>query len=87
MRVKLILGHYSMSLMPAFLIEGCLSIFLMNEVLTEENPEGKMIAMRPLFDIVQLYADLFKNEHFFNLDLTKDNLLVKVQHFVKKGYL
>ncbi len=52
MRVKLILGHYSMSLMPAFLIEGCLSIFLMNEVLTEENPEGKMIAMRPLFDIV-----------------------------------
>ena len=87
LRCKLILAHYSMQLMPAFLIEGCLSIFLMNEVLTEEYFEGKPVAMRPLFDIVQLYADLFKNEHFTNYDLSKENLLEKVDHFVKKGYL
>ena len=88
LRVKLILAHYSMQLMPAFLIEGCLSIFLLNEILTDEYSDGtKPIPMKPLFDIIKLYADLFKNEHFSNLDLSKDNLLGKVDHFVKKGYL
>ena len=44
LRVKLILAHYSMQLMPAFLIEGCLSIFLKNAVLSDENYfEGKPI--------------------------------------------
>ena len=33
LRVKLILAYYSMGLMPAFLFEGCLSIFLKKEVL------------------------------------------------------
>ena len=28
LKVKLILAHYSMSLMPLFMMEGCLSIYL-----------------------------------------------------------
>jgi len=43
LRVKLILAHYSMHLMPAFLNEGCLSIFLKNEVLTKDYYDGKPI--------------------------------------------
>lgn len=65
LRVKLILAHYSMNLMPAFLIEGCLSIFLKNEVLTNEYYDGKPVNMRPLYDIMELYEELFRNEHFY----------------------
>ena len=43
LRLKLILAHYSMNLMPAFLIEGCISIYLKNEVLTEEYFDGKKV--------------------------------------------
>lgn len=68
LRTELILGHYSMLLLPAFLIEGCLSIFLKNEVSAVEYLDGKPIEMRPLFDIIKLYADLFKNEHCAAID-------------------
>jgi len=64
LRVRLILAHYSMNLMPAFLIEGCLSIFLKNEVLTKDYYDGKPVLMGPLYEIIKLYANLFKNEHF-----------------------
>lgn len=57
--MKLILAHYSMNLMPVFLIEGCLSIFLKNEVLTNDYYDGKPVVMGPLFKIIKLYAHLF----------------------------
>ena len=41
LRCKLILAYYSMNLMPAFLIEGCLAVFLKNEVITENYIDGK----------------------------------------------
>ena len=87
LRVKLILAHYSMNLMPAFLIEGCLSIFLKNEVLTNEYYDGKPIAMRPLYDIIILYEELFRNEHFYDYAIPKEKAVSKVEYFVKKGYL
>jgi len=87
LRVKLILAHYSMNLMPAFLIEGCLSIFLKNEVLTNEYYDGKPIALRPLYDILILYEELFRNEHFNSYAIPKDKALSKVDYFVKKGFL
>jgi len=48
-----------MNLMPVFLIEGCLSIFLKNEVLTNDYYDGKPVVMGPLFKIIKLYAHLF----------------------------
>lgn len=51
LRVKLILSYYSMNLMPAFLIEGCLSVFLKNEVITDENYDVKPVLMSPLFKV------------------------------------
>ena len=58
------MAHYSMNLMPVFLIEGCLSIFLKNEVITKDYHDGKPVLMSPLVEIIELYANLFKNEHF-----------------------
>lgn len=87
LRVKLILSYYSMNLMPAFLIEGCLSVFLKNEVITEEYYDGKPVLMSPLLDVCKFYADLFANEHFGVFDLTKPKLLQKVSYFVDKGFL
>ena len=69
LRVRLILSHYSMNLMPAFLIEGCVAIFIQNEILTDEYFDGKPIAMLPLLDIIILYHDLFQNEHFMNFKI------------------
>lgn len=86
MRVRLILSHYSMNLMPAFLIEGCLAIFIQNEVLTDEYFHGKPIAMPPFLDIIKIYHDLFRNEHFMDLNIQKKRLLDRVGYFVKKGY-
>ena len=87
LRVKLILAHYSMMLMPAFLIEGCLSIFLKNEILTDDYTDGKPIAMRPLYDIIILYEELFRNEHFYDYAIPKEKAINKVEYFVQKGYL
>ena len=82
------MAHYSMQLMPAFLIEGCLSIFIRNAVLSDSTYfHGKPIDMVPLFDIVKLYADLFKNEHFVDYDISKTRLLQRVSYFDKLGIL
>lgn len=88
MRVKLILAYYSMQLMPAFLIEGCLSIFLKNSVFANDSyQDGTPVAMQPLYDIILLYTDLLLNESFLNYDLSKQRVLQSVDFFVKKGYL
>ena len=87
LRVKLILAHYSMKLMPAFLIEGCLSIFLKREVLTDEYHDGKQIMMGPLYDVVVFYEKLFRNEHFSDYQISKESVLRRVDHFVSKGLL
>ena len=76
-----------MNLMPSLLIEGCLSIFLKNEVLTNDYHDGKPIAMRPLYDIIILYEELFRNEHFYDYAIPKEKAASKVEYFVKKGYL
>jgi len=59
-RVKLILAHYSMQLMPAFLLEGCLCIYLKSAVVNENYTDGMPVAIRPCLEIMKLYADLFK---------------------------
>lgn len=88
LRVKLILAYYSMNLMPAFLIEGCLSVFLKNEVITNDQYfDGKHVVMKPLLEVCQFYGDLFVNEHFTVLDLTGQKVLQKVGYFVEKGLL
>ena len=74
--------------MPAFIIEGCLSIFLKNAIFADGSyKDGTPVAMRPLYDIIKLYGDLLKNESFLNNDLSKETVLQSVDFFVKKGLL
>lgn len=88
LRVKLILAHYSMHLMPAFLMEGCLSIYLKNELIENgDYKDGMAVAMRPCYAIMKFYKDLFKNETFLSNDLTKERMLESVGFFVKKGLM
>ena len=41
LRVRLILAYYSMPLVQSFLMEGCLAMYLKNEVLTNDYIDGK----------------------------------------------
>ena len=43
--------------------------------------------MSPLIDICNFYYELFANEHFVKIDISKQNLRKKVAYFVEKGYL
>ena len=43
--------------------------------------------MGPLYDIVVLYDNLFRNEHFSDYQITKESVLRRVEYFVKKGFL
>ena len=88
LRVKLILAHYSMQLMPAFIIEGCLSIFLKNAVFANDSyQDGTPVQMQPLYEIIILYADLLKHESYRNIDISKDRVLKSLDFFVRKGYV
>ena len=73
--------------MPAFLIEGCLSIYLKNAVIEKDYTDGMPVAMRPCLEIMKLYVDLFRNETFFSHELTQKKLLESVGFFVNKGLL
>lgn len=81
------LAHYSMSMIPVFLNEGCLAIFIKNEVLTDDYTDGKAVAMKPLKEIIILYEELFRNEHYVKFNMDKSSMLSRVDYFSKKGYL
>lgn len=76
-----------MQLMPAFLIEGCLSIYLRSAVGYESYKDGTPVPMRPCLDIMKLYADLFKNETYFSNDLSVTNprITESLKFFEHKG--
>ena len=61
---KLILAYYSMSLIPAFLLEGCLANLIKNAVITGNHQIGKLGELNPIFKALRMYADLFQNEGF-----------------------
>ena len=63
---RLILAHYCMSLMPGFLFEGCLSIYLKSKVFDSSNGDynGEPLEVSEVVPILSLYAKLFENEHF-----------------------
>ena len=87
LRVKLILAHYSMQLMPAFLTEGCLSIYLKNKVIENDYRDGMPVAMRPCLEVMKLYVDLLKNETFLTNVLSQERLMEGLGFFVNKKLL
>lgn len=57
-RCKLILAYYSMSLVPALLIEGCLATLIKSAV-RSGTYDGKPVELQPFFGIISNYAELF----------------------------
>ena len=59
---KLILAYYSMSLIPAFLLEGCLGNLIKNAFSSGNHAIEKPSDLGPIFKELYMYADLFQNE-------------------------
>ena len=65
----LVLSYYSLQLCPAFLIEGCISLYLQNFFeKSSAKPVGSPISVKELTKDVKFYADLLRNEHMLNYD-------------------
>lgn len=62
-RTKLMLAYYSMSLIPAFLLEGCLTTLIKSSFASGEVTIDQQVELKPLFKILKVYANLFSNEH------------------------
>ncbi len=67
-RCKLVLAYYGLNLTPALLIEGCICTLIKSRVSTGSYEVGKESELAPMLKIVQIYADLFKNELMVDLE-------------------
>jgi hypothetical protein len=81
----LILAHYSMQLIPAFLLEGCLATVFKQALAKSEMVYDKPIALSPFFEVCRMYAEVFTNEHLGHFDVTPTTIMRRVQFFVDKG--
>ena len=67
-RNLLILAYYSMSLMPAFLLEGCMASIIKSREMSGEFTPDKPLELLPLFNLLGKYENLFKNEHMYEYE-------------------
>ena len=68
-RLKLILAYYSMSLTPAFLLEGCISTLIKARISAGSYEVGNSVTeVAPMFKILRTYAHLFRNESMIDLE-------------------
>ena len=58
-RCKLILAYYSMNLVQAFLLEGCLATLINTAMSKNKYSLGEPFELAPLMRIATTYADLF----------------------------
>ncbi len=86
-RCKLVLAYYSLSLTPALLIEGCISTLIKSRVSTGSYEVGKESELAPMLKVVQIYADLFKNELMVDLEAGEQQIMQRVMYFVDRGHL
>ena len=84
-RCKLILAYYSGSLIPAFLLEGCLSTLIKSAMSRKSYELGESVAVALLFKIVRFYADLFQNESLTNYQSDPDVIMQRMAYFDEKG--
>ena len=86
-RCKLILAYYSMNLIPAFLLEGCMCTVIKSAFSSGSFSIGKPVEIDPLLRVLRMYADLFKNETLTAVDASKETILQRVNYFVDLGAL
>ena len=72
---KLILAYYSMNLVPALLLEGCLSTLIKSALSNGTYEVGHPVELAPLFKVVHTYADLFRNESLSKAEVNDEVIL------------
>ena len=80
-RCKLILAYYSMNLVPACLLEGCIATLIKTAMSKGDYDMNRWVELKPLMQITRTYADLFKNESLYNFTVDQDVILACVQYF------
>ena len=84
-RNLLILAYYSMSLMPAFLLEGCMASIIKSRVVSGEFTSDKPLELLPLFNLLGKYENLFKNEHMYEYEGSQEIFMKRINYFVDQG--
>ena len=81
-RNLLILAYYSMSLMPAFLLEGCMASIIKSRMMSGEFTISKPLELLPLFNLLGKYENLFKNEHMYEYEGSQEIFMQRINYFV-----
>ena len=76
-----------MNLIPAFLLEGCLSTIIKSAVLSGRQSIDTPIGLNTIYKLLTLYACLFRNENLFTQKFTYESLRYHTAFFVKKGII
>lgn len=76
----LMLSYYSMPLSSIFIPEGFVALFMSNNMKKDKSP----FALDSLYQMMASFADMLKNEHLFDHEITRDRTQKRVQFFVDR---
>ena len=77
------LSYYSMPLSSIFIPEGLVALFMSNNMKELSSP----FSLDSLYSMVLTFADLLKNEHMFDHEITRERTMERVNFFVKQGFI
>ena len=77
----LMLSYYSMPLSSIFIPEGFVALFMSNNMKRDTSP----FALDSLYQMMASFADMLKNEHLFDHEITRERTQKRVQFFVDRG--
>ena len=75
------LSFYSMPLSSIFIPEGFVALFMSNNMKEVNSP----FSLDRLYSMMSNFADLLKNEHLFDHEITRERTMERVKFFVDKG--
>ena len=86
-RSLLLLSYYSMNLIPAFLLEGCLCTIIKVDMENGSIMDGQPIELDPLFMELQMFEELFRNEHMYAYEDYREIFMQAINFFSERRIL
>ena len=77
------LSYYSMPLTSIFIPEGLVALYMSNNMKELHTP----LSLDSLYSMMLTFADLLKNEHMFEYEITREKTMERVNFFVKQGLI
>ena len=87
LRQQLILSHYMMQMIPLFVPEGCIAIYMFNKLDNDGQLSEGPFELEPLFNACKTFNDLLRNEHLFTYNMHPRIMMERVGFFERKGIL